>query len=171
MKITESELFSAISYDPKTGIFTWLIDRHCRFSIKKGDRAGSSLPFPDGKRYRRLCVNGKFIFEHRAAFMFMGCPLKDDEEADHENGNGEDNRWSNIKRSTRKKNAKNLRRSSNNTSGVTGVAWDKRNKKWSVTIGKKHLGRFSNFDDAVNVRKQAEIDHDYHQNHGSDRPL
>lgn len=171
MKITESELFSAISYDPETGIFTWLIDRHCRFSIKKGDRAGSSLPFPDGKRYRRLCVKGKYILEHRAAFLFMGCPLEDNEEVDHENGDGEDNRWLNIRRCSRSENAKNLRRCVNNKSGVTGVAWIKSACKWQVSIGKKRLGYFSNFDEAVSVRKQAEIDYDYHKNHGSDRPL
>lgn len=50
--------------------------------------------------------------------------------------------------------------SSNNTSGVTGVHWDKLNKKWKAQIGYNYkriqLGSFDNFEDAVAARKQAE---------------
>ena len=50
--------------------------------------------------------------------------------------------------------------SSNNTSGVTGVSWVKSRQKWRVRINvlKKeiNLGLFSNFEDAVKVRKMAE---------------
>lgn len=111
------------------------------------------------------------MLEHRAAFIFMSEPLSEDEEVDHENGNGEDNRWINLKRCKRNVNAKNLRKAANNKSGVTGVVWDKTNSKWAVSIGKVRLGRFSDFNEAVKVRRQAEIDYNYHKNHGSDRPL
>jgi hypothetical protein len=49
---------------------------------------------------------------------------------------------------------------SNNTSGVKGVVWDKSRNKWQAKIEfqKKRyfLGRFSNKEDAIKVRKQAE---------------
>lgn len=49
---------------------------------------------------------------------------------------------------------------SNNTSGTTGVIWDKNRKKWVAQIafkGKHYsLGRYENKEDAVKVRKEAE---------------
>lgn len=49
---------------------------------------------------------------------------------------------------------------SNNTSGVTGVIWDKSRNKWIAKItfkGKVYtLGRFENKKDAIEVRKRAE---------------
>ena len=49
---------------------------------------------------------------------------------------------------------------SNNTSGVTGVRWDKSRQKWYAEIefqGKKHyLGRYTNKEDAIKARKEAE---------------
>lgn len=47
-----------------------------------------------------------------------------------------------------------------NTSGVTGVKWDKDRQKWYAEIefkGKKHyLGRYVNKEDAIAARKEAE---------------
>lgn len=49
---------------------------------------------------------------------------------------------------------------STNTSGVTGVSYDKSRNKWAAEImfkkKKYYLGRFENKDDAVIARKQAE---------------
>lgn len=50
---------------------------------------------------------------------------------------------------------------SNNTSGVTGVYWNKKLKKYRAYIQKDgknyNLGFFVNFEDAVKARKEAEI--------------
>ena len=47
-----------------------------------------------------------------------------------------------------------------NTSGVTGVGWDKSKKRWLAQIGFKgraiYLGRYKDFDEAVKARKEAE---------------
>lgn len=49
---------------------------------------------------------------------------------------------------------------SNNTSGVTGVTWDKNRQKWVAQIRFKnkqyHLGRFDSKEEAIKVRKEAE---------------
>ena len=47
-----------------------------------------------------------------------------------------------------------------NTSGVTGVTWDKKRNRWIAQIVFKgnnyHLGRYEHFEDAVKARKEAE---------------
>lgn len=56
----------------------------------------------------------------------------------------------------------NTRKSGKNTSGRTGVYWNKTFNKWTAYIrigGKsKHLGYFENFEEAVAVRELAEIE-------------
>lgn len=48
----------------------------------------------------------------------------------------------------------------NNKTGCTGVTWHKRDQIWesyiSIDNERIYLGRFKNFNDAVNSRKQAE---------------
>jgi hypothetical protein len=48
----------------------------------------------------------------------------------------------------------------NNTSGVKGVSWNKEKEAWDAYIGihrkRIRLGRYTNFEDAVKARKQAE---------------
>lgn len=71
-----------------------------------------------------------------------------------------DCRKGNLRLATREENAHNQDLHSNNTSGVTGVYWLKREQRWSAEIyingKKKNLGRFKEFDDAVKKRKEAE---------------
>lgn len=80
---------------------------------------------------------------------------------DHINHNRLDNRKSNLRICTFAENGKNLSLKKNNTSGVAGVCWDKSRKKWSAVIKVNykpiHLGRYKEFNDAVKVRKEAEL--------------
>lgn len=81
---------------------------------------------------------------------------------DHIHGNKtkNDNRKSNLRIATPSQNMMNKPLLKNNTSGVTGVSWNKRKAEWEsyITIDdkRKGLGYFSNFDDAVAARKAAE---------------
>lgn len=87
----------------------------------------------------------------------------DDMQIDHINGNPLDNRKSNLRICTQQQNLLNKGIKSNNTTGITGVYWDKSRKKWLASIGlngrSHHLGRFDNLEDAIKVRKQAEIEY------------
>ena len=71
-----------------------------------------------------------------------------------------DNRKSNLRIVTTQQNGMNSALSKNNTSGVTGVTWHKRDNVWQARIKVKykyiHLGYFDSFEDAVNARKEAE---------------
>ena len=91
---------------------------------------------------------------------------------DHINGDPFDNRIDNLRLVTQRENSMNRRLSCNNKSGVIGVHYYSSRKQWQAQItseGKKiNLGRFDNFDDAVKVRKDAEIKYGFHENHGRD---
>ena len=71
-----------------------------------------------------------------------------------------DNRKSQLRLVTYSQNAANRRKQSNNTSGITGVYWNKNMQKWyaEIKFNKKRifLGYFTDFEDAVKNRKEAE---------------
>jgi hypothetical protein len=71
---------------------------------------------------------------------------------DHKNGNGLDNRQSNLRFCDYKQNNHNSKMRSDNTSGKKGVTWSKAHQRWRVKIkahGKHiHLGLFTNLDEA-----------------------
>ena len=79
---------------------------------------------------------------------------------DHINGNRLDNRMENLRLVNRAQNNMNKGLRSDNTSGHTGVSWDKLKGKWVVQIqvdGKnKHIGRYASKKDAINARIKAE---------------
>lgn len=81
-------------------------------------------------------------------------------ETDHIDRNPLNNQRANLRTSTHRENTINRNKQKNNTSGCTGVIWDKINKSWQVRIkvdGKSiFLGRFNSMLDARNVRKRAE---------------
>ena len=76
------------------------------------------------------------------------------------NENKNDNRKRNLRIVTISQNSMNQKIRSDNTSGVTGVYYDKKCNKWRAGIGYNnkliHLGSYENFDDAVLARKNAE---------------
>jgi hypothetical protein len=68
--------------------------------------------------------------------------------SDHRDRDGLNNQRRNLRPANYAENNRNSRRRVNNTSGYTGVYWQKQNKKWAVQIqvaGKhRHLGLFTN---------------------------
>lgn len=62
---------------------------------------------------------------------------------DHINRDGLDNRWSNLRLATKSQNMRNHGLFKTNTSGMTGVHWDRCAKKWRVYRWGKYVGIFS----------------------------
>jgi hypothetical protein len=79
---------------------------------------------------------------------------------DHLSRNHDDNRRCNIVLKNNAENAKNRDLSINNTSGKTGVHYNKQTNRWiayiTVDYNTINLGRYDNFEDAVAARKVAE---------------
>lgn len=78
------------------------------------------------------------------------------EEVDHKNHKTNDNRKINLRPVTHAINMMNKKEYINNTSGVTGVSWDKSKNKWIANISankQRYQKGFNNFEDAVTQRK------------------
>ena len=92
-----------------------------------------------GRWYAVTYRNGQHLYLHHA---IMGST----DEVDHIDGDGLNNRRSNLRHCTHQQNLWNARRQANNTSGYRGVSFDKKRGKWLAYIVnggcQKHLGRF-----------------------------
>ena len=79
---------------------------------------------------------------------------------DHIDRNPLNNRRNNFRFATSQQNARNRSIMSNNTSGITGVVWRKKDQVWAASIcvdyKRIHLGTFKNKDDAIRARLKAE---------------
>lgn len=161
-KLTQKRLKELLKYDKKSGIFTRKTGRGGK---KANDIAGSLHK----TGYIIINVDEKSYQAHRLAWLYVYGEMPK-EQIDHINHIKTDNAIKNLRMATQKENSKNMSKSKKNTSGVTGVHWHNVAKRWCARInvdGKKiHLGLFAQFSDAVNARKNAEILHGYHENHG-----
>ena len=152
IKIIKSLLkFVKINID--TGIVTWTKSRS---GVKVGDEAGC-LCLHNG--YRSIGHNGRNIRTHRLVFYAVHGRLP--ELIDHRNRIKTNNWIDNLREATKEENAINCSISKNNTSGTTGVCWNRKTEKWQVRIklsGKtKSLGYFSDKSKAIAIRKEAEL--------------
>lgn len=155
-------------YQRKNTIFTQYEDTNF-FSIKLGKHDCITLvdnEFYDKCKehcwnlhhqgYAETRIDKKVILLHN----FILNKNNHEEETDHINRNRLDNRKYNLRIVTKSQNKTNAGIYSNNTSGVTGVSWDKSRNKWHVmiTVDKKHinLGRYHSFEEATQVRLDAE---------------
>ena len=125
---------------------------------KAGERAGSFI----GNGYRRVHFRGRNYREHRVVFAFAHGRWPN-EYIDHINGVRDDNRPENLREVSQQENTRNRKLCSNNTSGISGVKWDKRQQRWRAQL---NLGYFDTIFEAACARKSAERRYGYHENHG-----
>ena len=160
--ITQSRLKEVLAYDFESGVFTWKVSRN---GIRDNKVAGAK----NKHGYIYIQIDTKLHLAHRLAFVYMTGDFPENQ-TDHINGVRNDNRWRNLRPVTRSENLRNQAKAKNNRSGITGVSWEKRAGKWRAKImanGKqKHIGYFDNLFEAVAARKSAELEHDFHPNHG-----
>lgn len=107
--------------------------------------------YEDSCGYASTTIDGKTIRLH----VFLGYKWHD-----HHNRNKLDNREQNLVLCTIQENNRNSSIRQDNKSGIIGVNWDKSRNKWwtQIAIDSKTipLGRFTNKDDAIKTRLEAE---------------
>ena len=157
--ITHNQLKSFLNYCPDSGLFSWKINGKRN---KNGEVAGSSHI----RGYITIGIMGRQYLAHRLAWLYVTgeWPKK---HIDHINRDRSDNRFLNLREACHIVNSRNRKPSKNSLSGVTGVSWRKKDKKWQARINNDegiqiNLGYFANLDDAIVARKKAEIEYSHY---------
>ena len=164
------EIRTLLDYDAETGLFIWKPRAWDQSFTSRwsGKRAFVSV---DTHGYLQGKIYCKTYLAHRVAWAVHHgeWPTSD---LDHDDGDRQNNRISNLAPVTDVVNCRKRWVSKTNTSGVTGVGFDKKNGKWRASIGdacaKVHLGMFAALEDAAAARQLAEKDLGYRINHGRD---
>jgi hypothetical protein len=138
-------LKATFRYEPETGLFWWL---------EAGQGRRLSVPAGNLRRngYYCLKVNYEKYMAHRVAW-YMGTGIDPDKrQIDHINGIRSDNRLSNLRLATPASNCWNAGPSSRSTSGVKGVSWLKKERKWVARISCRRqritIGYYNSIEDA-----------------------
>lgn len=142
--LTADRLRKLLHYDPMTGDFRWRVAISNRIPI--WSIAGTTCRRQGKPAYRQIRIDGRFYLAHRLALLHVTGRWPEDR-IDHENLDGMNNRWSNLRPATQSQNMANRRAPANNTSGFKGVYWHKPSGRWmaAITFRRKsvHLGYFS----------------------------
>jgi hypothetical protein len=145
--MTQAKVRSLLSYDPLTGIFTWL----CRSArrIRAGDVAGSVGPYG----YRVIKIEGLNYQEHRLAHLYMtgswpACVI------DHIDGVRANNAWANLREATMTTNGQNMRTAHRDSAtGLLGASPDGHRFISQIKVAGKvlKLGKFDTAEEAHQV--------------------
>jgi hypothetical protein len=120
-----------------------LVNKISRGSAKKGALAGYIAE--DG--YRRVRVDGKYIYVHRIVWMLVNGEIPDDLKIDHIDGIRDHNEIKNLRLATDQENQYNKVRQKAGTSIYKGVWFDAAKSCWKATFRypdkRQYLGQFS----------------------------
>ena len=161
-KLTQERLKEALHYCEVTGYFSRLQD----VSGVKGNSQQIRATHHSGYIY--IMIDGVRHGGHRLAWLYAYGEMP--EQIDHINHITGDNRLSNLRVVSPLENSRNISLYKCNTSGVHGVTFLKKQKKWRARIiikGKEiNLGRFLLLEDAIKAKHHAERIYGFHPNHG-----
>lgn len=147
-----------IKYDHHTGLFT-----------KHDSPTGSEFKNKCGSSYVNINCGGETYKAHRLAWeIYYGeAPTSD---IDHKDGDGTNNKISNLRCVTKSINQRNQKLSSRNKSGVAGVLWRKSINKYEITatVNKSliNLGYTASLFDAACIRKSFNNSNGFTERHG-----
>lgn len=165
-----------LRYEPETGKLFWRerpvemfpAERHwkmwnTRFSGKEAFTASNT------KGYLLGHIFGRLLLSHRVIWAMVTGAWPTDK-IDHEDHDSSNNRWNNLREASQLENLRNQSLRPSNKSGVTGVHWNKRDKKWEARIrvsGQQiFLGYFDDISLAAAARAAANVKYGFHENHG-----
>ncbi|ASC26533.1 HNH endonuclease [Klebsiella pneumoniae subsp. pneumoniae] len=166
---------SCIDYNADSGVLTWKRRPSSHFKNRQAHSAwnsrfqGKTVGWKSSAGYLSLAIDEVKFQAHRVAWAIYH-QSSPSGVIDHINGNKTDNRITNLRVVEFCENMKNVKRYSNNTSGIAGVRWYSQRSKWVAYINvdgkRKQLGYYALLDDAIDARKKAEVENGYHENHG-----
>lgn len=125
--LTRPALRKIFDYDP-AGFLIWKTKMGQRTKI--GERAGTF-----GSDYAKVKLNGRGYLLHRLIFLWHRGFLP--KGLDHRDRNVWNNKIGNLRPATQSENCRNTARYKNNKTGLTGVSWCSRTKRYHAVIGHK----------------------------------
>lgn len=175
-KLDIQSLRKLFHYDHETGELYWkerTIDQcsseHAMKSFnnkKAGTLVGGKRCNGHGNIYLHVKVNALTHLVHRLCWAIYY--NEQPKYIDHVNGDGTDNRISNLRSTTLKENNRNMRLFKTNTSGFCGVG--QTGGRWEAHISLDNtpvnLGIYDTKEEAIAARKAANILEKFHDNHG-----
>lgn len=159
--ISQKKLKEILHYDPITGFFTWKVKIADKISI--GQRAGSQRE----NGYRFIRINKIRYREHRLAYLYMTGTIPT--QVDHQDHTPSNNSWDNLAPADYKSNGRNHPKTKRNATGVVGVSLRKDGRYVArIYVKNKHkwLGAFPTLEAAKQCREAANIQYNFHENHG-----
>ena len=134
-ELTPARLRQLLHYDPGAGEFRWRADM--RPDVRAGDIAGCRMR----SEYWTIHIDGRNYRAHQLAWLYMkgewGRPL-----IDHRDGNPLNNRWRNLCLASPANNAATRPRLPGDTSGFSGISFDRRSGNWTAQINRDGRGYF-----------------------------
>lgn len=150
--LNAARLRELLEYNPETGIFIWKVTRGGPAV------AGSVAGGTDSKGYRQIKIDMRLHLAHRLAWLYVH-GIFPEGHLDHIDRNPKNNAISNLRECTHAENHQNVDLRNDNTSGVTGVCFDRASSKWLAYINKSgrryRVGLFVSRDSAVAARIDA----------------
>lgn len=150
-RMIQLELEKSSYFDIKFGHFI-------RIKVVKGYNKLGESGVTTSYGYRVISIKTfKIRRSHLVYLWFTGDLPKTKEEIDHIDGNPSNDSPSNLRLVSRELNCRNTRKKCHNTSGYTGVYWNKNTAKWRALAFKNglqiHLGLFNRIEDAYEARQ------------------
>jgi hypothetical protein len=153
--LTADYVRSSLDYDPETGVFLWRWrdDKPKYVNMWLAGTVAGSL---NNTGYATIRINYRAYLAHRLAWLYVHgfWPV---DEIDHINRVRTDNRIANLREAYHQENRCNAGLRKDNSTGVTGVYWDRQHQKYKAVINGYHLGRFDTIAEATKARAEAEV--------------
>jgi hypothetical protein len=125
-RLTLEDVRGLLAYNPKTGVITNRIRRNPRAA------AGAAAGCVGGHGYVVVGINGRLFRAHHLAWL-LHYGMWPASSIDHINRNKLDNSISNLRLASDSEQMWNQRVRKNSTSGIKGVIWVKKLKKWQAS--------------------------------------
>ena len=135
MMLSVDQLKAAVIYDPEDGSFVRAD------GVRKGMVAGRALP----SGYRVIQIKKRQYYEHRLAWLWMTGEWPKNQ-VDHIDGDKPNNKWANLRAATCAQNNWNKGKTKRSSTGLKGVTYHQRDRKWQAMImasrNAVYLGQF-----------------------------
>ena len=158
---TQGDLLRVYRYDEVSGLLTYAQD-------SVSGTAGEVVGYPHSEGYLSTSIGKTEYLVHRVIW-FMKTGVWPDQ-VDHQDHDRKNNKWSNLRAVGSRENQLNLGQRKNSSSYGMGIRKLPSGKFCAlITVHRKQisLGSYITLEEATKARKDAEVLHGFHANHGS----